>query len=374
LKNLELLIEKTTAANHKKNQQYHKDKLISDYDMLDNRTVYMILEHINYSINIRKRLNKVNIDIKCRTISDLSTLVVLETIFFYLVKSLKIEIKYNFINHVKLIEAEPIYRNTLLKKYNNVLLSDTDFLDIFESKNTDLNSYRVFCENDRENLETDLMSKYTTDIYLTTKNFSNKHIASEIQELCGEIINNTLEHSDGDSIISIVFEKFENKFFYIYLSSVSITNILLGQKICELIGRNDFGIINNGDVVKKAYSNQKAYFSEKYGIEDFSMISAFQQYVSTRKDSLGSGGTGLTTLLKKLQGRIVSEKATYCYAHSGSKTLFFYPKFLNINDDGSIGFNNKNDFINEPPSHETYQKLQKYFPGTIFNIAFIFEI
>jgi len=52
-------------------------------------------------------------------------------------------------------------------------------------------------------------------------------------------------------------------------------------------------------IVLEALKNHEKFFNKEYNIDNFCVISAFQKYVTTRKNTKNCG-TGLTTLIKAL--------------------------------------------------------------------------
>ncbi|WP_187291024.1 hypothetical protein [Clostridium novyi] len=51
--------------------------------------------------------------------------------------------------------------------------------------------------------------------------------------------------------------------------------------------------------IYKAYDNHKKFFDDEYTEDDFFLITAFQNHVTSRSYKSGYGGTGLTTLIEK---------------------------------------------------------------------------
>ena len=120
----------------------------------------------------------------------------------------------------------------------------------------------------------------------------------------------------------------------------------------------------------EAYENQKKFFGDKYNINSFAMISAFQKYVTTRKMSKNTGGTGLTTLINAL-----IEKSTHnaCYAISGNTNLIFKKEFLTLNNEGLIGFNEKNNYIEMIPDEKVVNVNKYDMNVNIYNLQFILK-
>ena len=102
----------------------------------------------------------------------------------------------------------------------------------------------------------------------------------------------------------------------------------------------------------------------------FGFVCSFQNRVSTRGDSTQSGGTGLTTLIKKIHGK-KTQKEYSSYIISGKNMLSLKTDYLTVDSNGLIGFNDSNDFYNRIPNTEVIMKEERIFPGTIFSISLL---
>ena len=373
MKNTELLYNNIEETCHKKNNNPIKEKLIFKWEIFDQHCIYSLLEHIKWK-GIHNNTTTLYIDLRCRTISDDSTIRVFEIIMYDVVLYRKFNIKFNFINHRTLLN-DVLYVNSLLSNFNNKILDDS-YLTAFIKPTITLNQYRRLCKNDERNKSNEYLSKITNDIYMMLKNDSfQENFAEEFSEVCSEIINNAFEHTDGDCLVSILFcdSKFKRNYKKIvYLSCISLTKTFIETKLKEVIIKKKFNRIPGGIIVKRAFVKHKKMFNEKYDVDDFAHISAFQKYVSTRKNSIGTGGTGLTTLIKSLQVKTFVERS-YSYVLSGNKTLYFKNEFLKFAPDGTIGFNDASSYFDSIPSLQTYAKGNRIFPGTIYNIGLLME-
>lgn len=97
---------------------------------------------------------------------------------------------------------------------------------------------------------------------------------------------------------------------------------------------------------------------------------AFQDKVSGRPGNDATGGTGLPQLIKSLERGF---EGLHCYCCSGNSVIFFDPEILTYNEDGWIGFNLENDFINCIPKEKIIGRSPLYLPGTGFNLMFLFK-
>ena len=155
---------------------------------------------------------------------------------------------------------------------------------------------------------------------------------------------------------------------------------IVTEMICVMYTMFDLPRVQQKEIVEKTYrrvcidvkkSTSRVEIAETYKrLKKFCIVSAFQKYVTTRKDSLNSGGTGLTTLIKAL---IDKSDAHYCYAISGNTMIKFIKKYLNLTEDGLIGFNEKNNYICNIPSKESISKTTYDINANIYNLQFILK-
>ena len=58
---------------------------------------------------------------------------------------------------------------------------------------------------------------------------------------------------------------------------------------------------------------------------------------------------------------------------SGDDVIYFKEPFLDLTEEGLIGFNNDNDYLSKIPSPEIVGKNLNRFNGTIYNLSFILD-
>lgn len=373
MKNVEYLFESASCINHKKNQNIKYDKLIISGKYFDSSSIFKILEHFNWMIKLNL-LKKVKIHIKCDIIADDATLIIFESIIYHMIKTYNIDIEYTF-DIKKNIFGFELYKLSNLYFYDNKNINKKEFITKHESKlQIEMNRYKRICVNSSENRE----SSYLSTLYDDICNFLKYHMIKKtyyenVGEVICEILNNNMEHSDGDSILDIKTcngyrDGKECKFLNVTI--VSYTKTKFGEKLKDYLLKNEKGFNDSNKIVKLAYNNQKEKFSDNYDIDDFVIISSFQKNVTTRKNSNGTGGKGLTLLIDTL---INSALYDYCYILNGKSMLYFKHQYLNLSKEGTIGFNEENDYVKKMPNMDIFNKKENCFNGTIYNLSFILE-
>ena len=207
---------------------------------------------------------------------------------------------------------------------------------------------------------------------------------SAVSEVISELVDNALEHTSADCLVDIditpkTFKKLLNEdekiysddnFFGVNVVILNFSESLIGEKLKEKITNIDLHLLDEKDrylYVSNALNNQRQKFSQDYFEDDFFAIASYQHKISSRKNTK-LGGTGLTTLLNSLEQK---SDAYHCYMISGNRVLWFNHDYLNYNEDGWIGFNKNNDFFNDKPDSNCFEKTSFFFPGTAYNLNFI---
>lgn len=373
MERIDKIFKNVKPINHSGNSGQGKNILrIKDRNFSIN-SIYKILEHMNWLIYSNLTNLKFKVIIESEFINDEATLMLFEAIIYYIIKEYDINISYRFEIRVNVIGYE-LFKNSLLYKYNKKIINKELYINEYE-KNLiiDKTHYRKRCINSTENLKGRFLSITMEDIinFLKHLNVEEKY-SEELAEVIIEIIGNALEHSNGDCLLNInVLYNAEKKYKYIDVALLDIDEICFGTGIKRYIeGHNYEGYTEKNKIVLEAYNKQKRYFNANYDLESFTMISAFQKYVTTRKDSINSGGTGLTTLIKAL---IDKSDKHFCYAISGNTILKFIRKYLILTEEGLIGFNENNNYIENIPSSETIGKTQYNINANIYNLQFILK-
>lgn len=373
MKNIECLFEGIPPINHKKNKDINKDKLIINKKMFSSESIFKIIEHFNWKIMHNNNV-RVKIEVQCSIIGDDATLIVFESMLYYLIKNYNFDIQYTFKVNKNLVGYE-LYKLSNLIKYDNKKIDKLDFIQNYE-KNFDISMhhYKKVCINSKENKKSEYLSLLYDDICNFLKNnYINQNYYEALGETIAEIVGNCLEHSDTDTILDIKITrsyKDNNECKFVNVTVISFTKEKFSEKLKQFIFNEEKGFNSSNEIVKKAYNIQCKKFNNNYSIDNFLMVSAFQKNVTTRKNSEGSGGKGLTRFIETLIDLSIDD---FCYVMNGNTIIFLKKPFLKLNEDGTIGFNTENNYIENLPNSQTVVNSNKCFNGTIHNLSFILE-
>ena len=364
----ELLFEDVIPKNHSIGSYYIDNKIRIKDKYFNIKSIFKIIEHINWLKENTSNAN-VKILIESECISDEVIVLVFESVIYHSLKYFNINIKYRF-ELLRNTLGYYFYLNSLLNKYNNMSIDKEKYIKDYENDCIIYgNHFRKRCSknDDKNNLSItmDEISSFFKNLLL------EEDYSDELSEVIIEIIGNAVEHSGSTCISNINVLKRKNGDKVIDIAIVDYSKVFLGTGIEQYIECSDKDAYNERNkIVLEAYDMHKEHFSEEYKLCDFSLISAFQKNVSSRKFSSATGGTGLTTLIKALINKSI---ANYCYVSSGETILFFKKDFLELTEDGLIGFNEKNDYMQEIPNSDILQrnKYNKYINA--YNLQFIFK-
>lgn len=373
MKNIECLFEGIPPINHKKNKDINKDKLIINKKMFSSESIFKIIEHFNWKIMHNNNV-RVKIEVQCPIIGDDATLIVFESMLYYLIKNYNFDIQYTFKVNKNLVGYE-LYKLSNLIKFDNKKIDKLDFMQNYE-KNFDISMhhYKKVCINSKENKKSEYLSLLYDDICNFLKNnYINQKYYEALGETIAEIMGNCLEHSDTDTILDIKITrsyKDNNECKFVNVTVISFTKEKFGEKLKQFIFNEEKGFNSSNEIVKDAYNIQSKKFNNNYSIDNFLMVSAFQKNVTTRKNSEGSGGKGLTRFIETLIDLSIDD---FCYVMNGNTIIFLKKPFLKLNEDGTIGFNTENNYIENLPNSQIVVNSNKCFNGTIHNLSFILE-
>ncbi len=196
-----------------------------------------------------------------------------------------------------------------------------------------------------------------------------------ISEVIVELAGNASEHGNSDCLVDIdvtsIYCKRDAGGVYrgLNLSLLNFSESLMGTALQEKIKLGDLGE-SRYNIVKTALHNHSRFFDDQYFESDFFMVAAFQDKISSRKNNVASGGTGLTKLICSLEER---SEAHTCYVIGGNRKMSFVHEYLEYDADGWIGFNKSHDFINTRPDTSIFSSIPVYFPGTAYNLNFVMK-
>lgn len=197
-----------------------------------------------------------------------------------------------------------------------------------------------------------------------------------------ELVGNACEHAKAECLIDIDvapdYQKYEkdelvddNNYYGINITIINFSDKLLGDDVgTNILSKNIEDFEERYKQIFEAYSKHSQNFDELYNVEDFRNITVFQNRISGRGENHVTGGTGLTNLIRSLEERSDMYR---CYVISGKKSLNFYKELLIYNKEGWIGFNESNDYINEPPKEGVIGESFIFMPGTAYNLNFVMQ-
>ncbi len=371
MKNLQYMFDGIPAINHKKNKDINKEKLIISKKVFTFECVMYIIEHFNWKIKYNSN-SRVKIEIECPIIGDDATLIVFESVIYFLIRDYNFDIQYIFKTNRNLV-GYGLYEMSNLFIFDGKKIDKQEFMENYEKVfDISRNHYKKLCINNDINTKGPFLSLLTDDICNFLK---NNGIEQDYYETMGEtiieIVGNCLEHSDADLLLDIKITQGykENKLRkFLNVTTFSCTKGKFGQDLKKFLFSEEEGYNTSNEIVKRAYDIQKDKFSDKYSLENFIMVSSFQKNVSTRKNSEGSGGKGLTFFLETL---IDLSIADFCYAQNGNTVIFLRKPYLHLNDDGTIGFNESKNYVSDLPDSKIVSNLKKCLNCTIYNLSFI---
>lgn len=258
-----------------------------------------------------------------------------------------------------------LYKKTYVEsecsfKYNDVMISN--------------NCIRMTIKNDKNNKSmVSTIGGYIFDYLENLHVFDAEYIESVLR-VSMETIDNSLSHTDSDCYFSMKFcsslinQEQEPKL----MLSIVIMNTdekLIYSDLKYNYYKKTLGSYSM-DLMSSALQNHKKYFNELYDEDFFMMISAFQKGITTRKSSINSSGRGLTQIVKSI---INKTEVDECYVYSGNRLLMLNDKYLNLDANGCVGFNDEKDYVKFPPNMNILRKFEYYNCGTLYNLFLIYD-
>lgn len=365
MKNIESLLNYVDSVNHF--SIFGNNKIIIRNNFLTGSDIYLLFEHVKWMRTHNVKV-KTEIDIRCSAFKSSDVINVLELLMLYLSKYMSKQFTVCF-NTIKILNTNILFINSLLPKFNKVLL-DKKYIDKFYEDIYSPTHYRhvVLYEKHKES---DLCPLNDTIKYVISNGNVDYDLAVDSAESVIEMVGNVIEHSRSDCIVDIKVCRNIDSHVYVSLNVISLSQIFIGTRLKDYIIEN-YSNYSGFGIVKKAYSYHSKMFNNTYDIDSFSFVCSFQNRVSTRKNVVNSGGTGFTTLIKNIHNKSFNEEYD-SYILSGNNTLYFRNKYLNPDSEGIIGFNDKNDFYYSKPNADILKKEITTFPGTIFCVNLITE-
>ncbi|MCL2254085.1 MAG: hypothetical protein FWC09_06520 [Lachnospiraceae bacterium] len=318
-----------------------------------------------YKYNIVLILKNVNF-------SDKLTYIFLECICYYLLNiGHPVQIKMSVNNK---INTRGIYSSPLKLLMDMGNHNKIKYLDSFKFEIYGYHYRRLISKNKEIDYFCDLYKEI--DSFL--KSFVNDDKSrDDVSQVVTELAGNVFEHAETDCLIDIdVAPDYkkpndDNYYYGINIAVVNFSEKLLGDDIIKNILKGDKVKFNDRySYVLKANNNHEKFFDKNYTENDFSIITTFQRNISGRNDKFQTGGIGLSKLIKSLGNRA---EESYCYVISGKRCLKFYNDLLEYDDDGWIGFNDSNNYLDMKPKENVVTDGYIYVPGTAYNFCFIMK-
>lgn len=367
---IEKIFEKVTPKNHSIDG-YTNNKIRIKDNTFSIKSIYKIAEHLKWmKEEIKTCDTKILID--SDYIAGQAILTLMESIIYFVMNEWNFKVMYRFSIKDNVLGYQ-IFKNSILFKYNNKKISIEDYNTEYNKQITvDMDHFRKLCRNNEENRKGKFISitMDEVDTFLKLFEFDDDY-RNELAEVIVEIVDNALNHSNGDCILNLnVLKNSYHRYKYVDVALVVIDDIFIGKEIMEYIYKeNKSEYSEKNKIVLEAYEKHKKFFDETYNIHSFAMISAFQKYVTTRKMSY-TGGTGLTTLIKAL---IEKSNHNFCYAISGDTNMIFIKEFLKLNEEGLIGFNEENNYKEMPPNKKVVSVNKYDMNINIYNLQFVLK-
>ena len=347
---------------------------VDSSEQLDFLSIRRLLLFIS---GLRKKIGNVKlpfvISYYCVKAIDKLTIQLLESVIY----SLIVDYGYRVIIDIKLIKQIHTdgFAFSPLKHLQKRKHDVSEFVKSFESSAA-VNYYRKVVPVEWST-NGNLGSIIFSDIICTLKNCDlDEEYAESLTEVITELVNNANEHSNSDCLIDMDisddYKKLddpEGVFIGVNISVVSFSRCLIPDLLKKKI-LDSIELDGRYHKVLDAYNNHGSFFDDEYYESDFFKIASFQDRISGRPSTSSSGGTGLTKLIKSLEEH---SDGSSCYVVSGKRALYFLPKFLDMNPDGWVGFNESNDFINTPPNKDLFQTSPIFIPGVAYNLNFIYK-
>lgn len=328
-----------------------------------------VVDNTHYNLPVRLEFRRVKGDVKL-------PIILLECIAYYVLTMLGKSILFLFN-----VETN-IYTNYLRMSPLGILNCPVkNRYKVFAKKfllNISMRHYRRVLESNA--LETDVLSKSYDDIYhFIINNGISDCVAENIAEVVIELMGNASEHGNSDCLLDIDIDdtiynrKNHREFYGINVCILNFSEKLFYDDIKYKMEKMEPKAVihTRYSALYNAYKFHEKHVNSKYTIDDFFTIAAYQHRISGRKDeTIASGGTGLTKLIKNLQ---VQSEVYHCFMISGNRCLYFDKKYLDYDKDEWLGFNLSKNFLSDIPATSQFVQHEFFMPGTAYNLNFIIE-
>lgn len=300
--------------------------------------------------------------------------IVLECICFYLIRYLKMNIKFYMSSIRSNIWTEGIKYSSLHSQ------SDQEFEWGFLLNSSDFHYRRIIGYDPSK---TYTLSNEASRIFdFLNKAGVERRTAIFLTETLNEVIGNAKEHGRSDCLIdiditdNIYLKRFEtdgSEYYGLNVAVLNFSNIPFYHKLKYKLSFPENLKSNNKErylKILEAKINHNKFFDEKYTENDFYTISSFQNKISGSVDKAATGGVGLTQLIKAIEE---NSESNYCYMLSENRAIYFLNEYLKFDKEMFIGFNEENDYFNFKPHIDVLGECPVFFPGAAYNLNFVIK-
>lgn len=379
MENIKLIYEKINSA--KVNCKKKPIVININRDSIDSKVLLNIASKFKYLMKYRWLELSIVIKFKTLLFADKITYLILDALIYDLFKRTKFKIRIMFETSEECIHnsgfsGTALYRTAIKGEYINKIIFIKNYeKTIYNDKTT---YRRIISRAMLDKNETP--SIIGSDVATILKMYSDdEDWVDDLEEVASELVCNVSSHTEGDCLLDINFsssiqdssEDGDKKYTMVNIAIINFSKYRLFDKIKNNLTEKTYKETDRiYSRIYGAYSNHKEMFDEYYTSDDFFLITAFQNHVTSRSFKSGNSGTGLTRLIQNIIGKA---KKDYSYVLSGENILVFKSDYLLMSEDKFIGFNNEKDYFNYKPESEVLNKSALFIPGTIYNLLLIKE-
>ena len=352
-------------------------------EVFSSKSLFYLASRIKFLYTYKWADWEIFIDLGDIKFADKITYLIFDALLYDLLKNTRFIVRVNLSAEPKMIQhnglgGTALYRTT---NKNNGVIDKENFIKAYEKPMySDKKVYRRLITHENLKSTNEWPSLVFTEVAAILKGHSTEEEWTDgVSEVVSELLCNVSSHTDGDCLIDIdIADKLESNQFQAdkqYLSvNVAVINFSENKLFDRIKGNlkekkyeSEDSLYNR---IYKAYEIHKSFFNDRYNEDDFFLITAFQNHVSTRDYKSGTGGTGLTTLIEKI---IDKTEQDYSYVLSGNNIIFFRTEYLTLSQDKFVGFNKENDYFNFRPAKEVISKSNLNIPGSVYHLLLIKE-
>ncbi|MGL5820279.1 MAG: hypothetical protein ACRCYE_01435, partial [Sarcina sp.] len=324
--------------------------------------------------------------------ADKITYLLLDSAIYYFFYSQKFKVKIRIrmkIEINKILNSGFKYTALFQSLNEDGEISIDNFLMFYnKSLETSINSYRRLLTHENLREKETYPSIIFSDVAMILEEyFTDEDWIDAISEITSELVCNVKSHTRGDCLLHIDIAKKIKGIHDIKGLEEGKTYNAINIGILNFDNKRLFDEIKNifnpqnGEIrieipeksklaykeVAEAYTFHEKHFDENYTIDDFWLITAFQNHITTRN---GNGGTGLTNLIERIIGKA---QADYSYVLSGDNILFFDQDYMKVSKEKLIAFNKTGNYKCDIPDKDIINKSSLYISGCVYNLLLIKE-